>query len=194
MELDKPGAGLPTMERLFIKYVLVPTVRLFFTWDIALYLLKREVQIINKMIEPLNTALCQKQIIIDRTFAIEEDSRKFSLNLVLEHLTITGSTLMGLIDTLSKEKTFKQSITIEGVKPHENKTNQLSEFLLFSSKYYKFIDELPKKQSKMTKQHPWFLEFNNFDWAVFMYFHTMIHRRQLQAIIEKLAKQGEDHE
>jgi hypothetical protein len=48
-----------------------------------------------------------------------------------------------------------------------------------------FINRLPKKHSQMTKRHPWFVEFNNFDWSAFMYMHTFIHRRQIEAIISK---------
>jgi hypothetical protein len=38
----------------------------------------------------------------------------------------------------------------------------------------------------MTKAHPWFVNFNNSDWACFMFMHTFIHRRQIQAIIKDL--------
>ncbi|MEA3492313.1 MAG: hypothetical protein U9R27_10480 [Campylobacterota bacterium] len=135
MELEKPGDGLPKMEQLFIKNILVPMVRVFFTWDIALLLLKREVKIIKNLVTPLTNEQCTRQVIIDRAFAIEDDTRQFSVNLALEHLTITGSALMGVIHALSKEREFKKSITIEGVKPHENKTEQLEGFLKsFSSK------------------------------------------------------------
>ena len=41
MKLKPPGAGLPNLEKLFIKNVLVPSVRILITWDIALFLLQR---------------------------------------------------------------------------------------------------------------------------------------------------------
>ena len=47
MKLQKPGSGLPNIERLFIKNFFVPILRTFFTWNIALFLLKREVSIIK---------------------------------------------------------------------------------------------------------------------------------------------------
>ena len=38
MKLQKPGSGLPNIERLFIKNFFVPILRTFFTWNIALFL------------------------------------------------------------------------------------------------------------------------------------------------------------
>jgi len=40
----------------------------------------------------------------------------------------------------------------------------------------------------MTKAHPWFVKFNNFDWNNFMFMHTFIHRRQIQAILNELKR------
>lgn len=88
MKLQKPGSGLPNIERLFIKNFFVPILRTFFTWNIALFLLKREVSIIRKLTKELSQNELQKQIIINRTFAIEDDSRQFSISMVLEHLII----------------------------------------------------------------------------------------------------------
>lgn len=54
MKLQKPGSGLPNIERLFIKNFFVPILRTFFTWNIALFLLKREVSIIRKLTKELS--------------------------------------------------------------------------------------------------------------------------------------------
>ena len=191
MVLPKPGAGLPRMERVFIKNILVPGVRMLFTWDIALLFLKREISIIKKLLKKVPKELHRKQVIIDRTFAIEDHSRQFSVNMVLEHLTIAGSAIMAVIDTLTKEKEFQTDIKIENVKPKENKENQIQEFLGFYENYFEYIKNHSQKQSKMTKEHPWFTGFNNYDWSVFMFMHTFIHRRQIEAIIKELGESNE---
>lgn len=178
--------GLPPKERFMIKRVLIPIVRILFTWDIALILLKREVRIIKKLIEKLDTNQCVKQVIISRTFAIENSSRKFSVNMVLEHLNITGALVLDIIETLSQEKEYLKRVEIEDVKPFENKKNQIKEFLLFYETYFMYIENHNKKYSSKTKEHPWFETFNNYDWSIFMYMHTFIHRRQLEAIIKEI--------
>lgn len=186
MKLAKPGTGLPDMERLIIKNILVPTVRIVFTWDIALIYLKREINIITNLVNNVPKRIHQRQVIIDRTFAIEDDTRQFSVNMVLEHLTIAGETVLSVIETLSNEKEFKADIRIENVKPKDNKENQLDQFLKFYDRYFEYIKNHSKEQSHAKKKHPWFVEFNNYDWSVFMFMHTFIHRRQIEAIIKKL--------
>ncbi len=188
MKFGKAGAGLPEMERLLIRTILVPAVRVLFTWDIARVLIKREVGIINKLVTNIPQDKLQQKMAIDRTFAIEDNSRQFSVNEVLEHLVIAGNVVKDVIDTLSKEQDVNFDMKIEDVKPKENKTNQLKEFLGFYQRYDDFIKHLPKKQSQKTKAHPWFVRFNNFDWNIFMFMHTFIHRRQIQAIIHELDK------
>jgi len=186
MKLAKAGAGLPDFERLFIKRVLVPTVRILFTWNIALFMLKREVAIVEKLIKNINPEDLEKQIIINRTFAIEDDSRRFSINMVLEHLVIAGGLVKETIVSLSNEEILADNIKIEDVKPFANDEKALDNFLAFYKSYAQMIENLPKKQSIATRKHPWFVRFNNFDWSVFMYMHTFIHRRQIQEIIKKL--------
>lgn len=189
MELGKPGEGLPTWELRLIKGVLIPLVRTFFTWQIGHRLFQCEVKKIAKLIRSVPKEEQQKQVIIDKTFAIEDHTRQFSVNMVAEHLTIAGRGVMGIIATISQERAFERPVTIEGVKPFENKADQSDEFEAFAKEYAAFFRSLPKRHSKTTSPHPWFVEFNNFDWAAFMFMHTFIHRRQIEAIIKKLKEE-----
>jgi hypothetical protein len=186
MKLAPPGSGLPNLEKLFIKNVLVPSVRILITWDIALFLLRRELKIIDKLLKPIDKTLLTQKTLIDRTFAIEDDTRQFSINMVLEHLEIAGNKIKNVIKTLSLEKEFIEDIKIENVKPKQNANNQYESFKEFYQEYISFIKSLDKKQSIKKKRHPWFVEFNNYDWSVFMYMHTFIHRRQIEAIIKEI--------
>lgn len=189
MKLAKAGAGLPNLERVFIKNILVPTVRTFFTWDIALFMFKREVSIIKKLTQNLSKEELEKQVIIDRTFAIEDHSRQFSVSMVCEHLTIAGMAISSVIKKLSKEVDIKKDIKIEDVKPQNNSEEAIENFFKFTQIYEKMIKNLEKKQSNQTLKHPWFVKFNNFDWSVFMYMHTFIHRRQIEEIIRVLKEE-----
>lgn len=186
MVQGKPGEGLPRGEFLLIRLLLIPLVRTFFTWHIAFWLFKREARIIIALLEELREEERLQQVVIDKTFAIEDHSRQFSLNMVIEHLCITGRKVMGIITALSEEREFSETVTIEGVKPFANRSGTLDDFKAFIDEYKTFFTALPKHQSKMTKPHPWFRSFNNFDWNAFMYMHTFIHRRQIHAIIKAL--------
>jgi len=186
MKLSPAGAGLPEMERLSIEKILVPMARMLFTWDLASFMIRREVKIINKLLTNIPAEALKKQLIINRTFAIEDDTRRYSINMALDHLIIAGSAVMLVIKTLSSEKEFSKEITIEAVKSQHNDDGTLEKFNNFYDTYINFIKNLPHKQSKMTKKHPWFVRFNNFDWHIFMFMHTMIHRRQIEEIIAHL--------
>jgi uncharacterized damage-inducible protein DinB len=157
-------------------------------WTISRLLIKREIKIIKKLLISISTQKLQQKMSIKRTFAIEDNSRQFSVNEVLEHLVIAGTLIKDVIESLSQEKEVDFDIKIENVKPKENKENQLKYFLEFYQDYDKFIKNLPKKQSKTTKAHPWFVKFNNFDWNIFMFMHTFIHRRQIEAILNELKR------
>jgi len=189
MELGKPGEGLPSWELRLIRGLLIPMVRTFFTWRIGHRLFQGEVKKIGKLIRSVPKELQQKQVIIDKTFAIEDHTRQFSVNMVAEHLTITGRGVMGVIDTLSQEKAYEKPLTIEGVKPFENRAGAVEELEAFAQEYAVFFSRLPKRHSKMTAPHPWFMQFNNCVWAAFMFMHTFIHRRQIEAIIKKLKEE-----
>ncbi|MDP3466120.1 MAG: hypothetical protein Q8R86_10175 [Sulfuricurvum sp.] len=186
MVQGKPGDGLPRGEFLLIRLLLIPMVRTFFTWQIAFWLFKRESRVIVSLLEALSEEDRLRQVVIDKTFAIEDHSRQFSLNMVIEHLCITGRKVSSVIIALSEEREFSEIVTIAGVKPFANRSGTLDDFKAFVNEYKTLFTALPKQQSKMTKPHPWFYSFNNFDWSSFMYMHTFIHRRQIQAIIKAL--------
>lgn len=179
----KAGDGLPSIERGIIRYLLIPIIRLLMTWNLALFLLKRERKIIEKLVSTLSDEHKQKRVQINRVFAIEEHSSDFSVNMVCEHLYIAGGAVMAVINTLSKEEEFKRDIKIEAVKPKGEDINAYENFLSFMSKYEEYIKAHNKKYSKQTKAHPWFINFNNHDWSCFMFMHTFIHRRQIEEII-----------
>lgn len=186
MSLGVAGAGLPKAEQMFIKWGLVPIVRILFTWRIALFMIQKEVRKIQKLVASVDENRLQQRVEIQRAFAIEDHSRDYSVNMTLEHLRITGSAIIKVIETLTQEKAFERPITIEAVKPKENGSDEHTKFFAFMNEYAQYIKQHPKNYSKMTKKHPWFVNFNNSDWACFMFMHTFIHRRQIEAIIKEL--------
>lgn len=190
MVTGKPGEGLPKAEFLLIRLILVPLVRTLFTWHIAFWLFKRESALIAKLARSVSPENFRRMTVIDKTFAIEDHSRQYSPSMVLEHLAITGRGVMEVIASLSQERPFEPPLTIEGVKPHANEADGLADFETFVGEYTLFFRSLAKKHSRMTKPHPWFGPFNNFDWNAFMYMHTFIHRRQLESILKTQKENG----
>lgn len=186
MKEAKPGAGLPTTEHLFIKFILLPIVKRALNKDRALALFQKEQNRIKNLVVSCSQELLTKRIKIDRVFGIESHSCDYSVNMVLEHLINATQGSMMIIQALSNNKEVKREVTIEAVKPTKNSEDVLNDFLAFGQSYIDFISKLPNTKSKIRKKHPWFGELNNLEWIYFMSIHTMVHRRQLEKIIQKL--------
>lgn len=187
--LQAPGSGLPKYENLLIKTVLVPLARILLGWRSARIWLNFEVRSIEKMIQGLDDEQLHRQVLIDHILGIEDDTRDWSVALVIEHLAIVSSGIIEVIKTLSEEKPFDGPIRIESVKPGNNPVtiNELKQIIQAYETY------IPKnKNSKMTKSHPWFIEFNNRDWNTFLAVHTWVHKRQIKAITRALEKTNKD--
>lgn len=183
--VGKPGGGLPGPERFFIRRLLVPAVRTLFTWNFVLKMLRSETEKIRALTEHLPDEVVTKQVLVPKVFAIEHHTRTFSAAMVMEHLAVAGAGIQMIIATLTQEKEFPREVTIEGVKPQENRPDALAKLLAFTDGYETFIADLEKRVSAATKPHPWFGPFTNFDWHCLMAMHTFIHRRQIQAILAK---------
>lgn len=186
MSEPKPGAGLPFCERIFIKYIGVSCARVFLSWDNSLKLFQKESLKIKELIKDIPQEKLQQRVKIDRVFGIEDHSCNYSINMTLEHLSIVITAMIFLIDSLSKENVIEKEVKIEEVKPSQNGNDEDKKFFQSVDKYVSFIEKHPKNISKATKSHPWFVEFNNKDWATFCFIHTAVHRRQIEAIIKKL--------
>lgn len=181
--LQAPGAGLPKFERLFIKHFMVPIGRSFIGWRVSMFLLDHEIQSIRKLIVNLTPEQLQQRVLIKHIFGIEDDTRDWSINLVIEHLAIANHRIIEIIKSLSHEKIFKEDVTIQMVKPKARHTT-IEELETIVHNFKNF--STTNRSSKLTKAHPWFVEFNNKGWNSFLPIHTWVHKRQIKAILKRL--------
>lgn len=178
--LQAPGSGLPKFENLFIKTLLVPLAKLFIGWKSAKVWLNYEIKSIENMVKELSENDLNRRVLIKHILGIEDDTRDWSVALVIEHLSIVNTGIIQVIKTLSKEKSFDGPISIEAVKP-EDRTVTMNELKQIIKDFETFVPQ--NKNSKMTKAHPWFVQFNNKDWNTFLAIHTWVHKRQIKAIL-----------
>jgi len=183
-KLQPPGAGLPKMEQAFIKYLLVPFAKYALGWKSARIWLNHEMKIITKILASLTPEQYQQRILIDHHLGIEDDTRDWSAAMVIEHLIIVNTGIIEVIKTLGREEEVDGEIRIEDVKPHQGNCS-LSELQTLLDTYTRTYTP-PKRNSRATKAHPWFVEFNDQEWYTFLAIHTWVHRRQIQAISARL--------
>ena len=64
----KAGDGLPKVEYAFIKYMLIPILKVTFTWNIALKFYRYESDRIKKIVDNLDDDTRKKRVKIDKVF------------------------------------------------------------------------------------------------------------------------------
>lgn len=181
--LDKPGAGIPWYEKTFIKYIVVPVLPIIFTWDKALDFLQKQVNEILKLVEDLDEETLSKQVLVPSMFALEDSSRFWSINMVIEHLVTVNLGTYEIVDLLSQEKSIDRELGTAKVKPFKN-TNHIKNLKVFEKVYSKMIKKNTQQVSKTRKSHPWFGPFTNYQWHSFIGLHNKLHKRQIQKILE----------
>ena len=180
--LQPPGAGLPKLEKAFIKQILVPFTKYGLGWKSSRIWLDYEMKQITKMLAPLTEEAYHKRTLIAHHLGIEDDTRDWSIAMVIEHLIIVNTGIIEVIKTLGREETVEMEIRIEDVKPYDG-AHTLSELQSLLDTYHQAYTP-PKRNSQMTKAHPWFIEFNDQEWNTFLAIHTWVHRRQIKAILK----------
>lgn len=181
--LDTPGAGLPLIERLLLKGFITVSTKLY-SWEKALKLLNYEIQKTLILLSSVDQNKLDQVVVIEPLFGLEDSSRAWSLNMVVEHLVIVDMGMMKLIAELNSEQTSTLKVDPAEVKPSKNK-DQRKILQMFIKKYEGIVIENQGKRSPLTHPHPWFGELTNHQWHIYLAFHHKIHRRQIQQIIKE---------
>ena len=127
-------------------------------------------------------------MLVPKLFGLEDNSRYYSVAMVIEHLLIVGKALQTRIPTLSQGKTLSNQVTIEEVKPYtEIDKNIVAQFERFMADHR---EELEKNLGDIhidnRSDHPWFGAFNPKQWSILGMVHQIVHRRQIEAIVRGL--------
>ena len=124
-------------------------------------------------------------MLIPRRFALEDSSRCWSVNMVVEHLVTVNLGTYEIVDQLNQEKSIPRELTTAKVKPFHNQS-YTKNLIVFEKAYCRMIKKNTNRASIATKEHPWFGVFNNYNWHSFIGLHNTLHKRQIQHILESL--------
>jgi len=116
-------------------------------------------------------------------FALEDSSRFWSVNMVLEHLVTVNLGTYEIVELLSQEISIDRVLGTAKVKPFKN-INHTQSLIDFEKSYSQMIMKNSKQVSKMTKEHPWFGAFKNTSWHAFIGLHNKVHKKQIIKILE----------
>jgi hypothetical protein len=183
-KLDKPGAGLPFPDKYVVRWWIGPFVSRRADKDRNLRLFATAGKRVLKEFAEIPASQRDSKVLVPKLRGVEDSSRFWCANEVLEHLMITGVPIRGLIETLAKGGTSDYEVKIENFKPKGRYAGRDAsvDFKAFLAETAAALDPLDIRDAGPTHRHPWMGPFNALQWTWVLAGHTGIHLAQLQAI------------
>lgn len=184
--LQPPGAGLPWWERLAAKYVVVPRTFRRLGWDGATALFQEEGARVLAIWDALPPGRLGERVLVRRLPGLEDSSRFWSAEMTVEHLTIVGTDLRGVVRSLRAGVVPARPARVEDVKP-TGAGGPAAVRAAFARLLAEAADDAktdPPVAPGVGPRyaHPWFGPFDAYQWHCMRAMHQGIHRRQLEAI------------
>ncbi len=188
VQLEAPGAGLPTWERWMLGALLSSAS--YRSKQSMLGIFLREADLILQRVERLDPVQGARKVLVNRVLGMEDSSRYWSAYMVLEHLVIVDTAVGAMIRALASGQALTREVRIQDVKPRaEAGPEQIERFKRAVATYVDIIDALPHLQTQLRHEHPWFGPLDGRGWHGLTAFHHRIHRRQLERIVAGLHSQ-----
>lgn len=184
-KLGKPGAGLPFYEWFIAKYLLFP--QRFRTTDNAQAIsdFAEESNHVIRIVSQLAPGQLAEKRLIKRLRGLEDNSRYWSIAMAIEHMIIAGTSLRGVLISLSSGRADLPESSITSLKPNPEISSEglIERFEQMTQKFVRTaegskIDAFPK----LTYGHPWFGPLNAREWLIFAGAHQAVHRKQIEEI------------
>ena len=186
--LAPPGAGLPTME-LFVCRLGFRVLRSTLTRHRTQDWLYSETRKVLATARELPLEQLKHQVLIQKLTGLEDNSRNWSAAMVLQHLVIVNTGIGDLLCALSEDKAFEREVRIADVKPTADAgQEQLASLEHALMAYQEKVASIKNLYTSRRHAHPWFGPLDSHGWHTLAALHTMIHRRQLDAIVHILKK------
>lgn len=183
-QLEKPGAGLPFLESLFVRLWVGPFQSRRNSKEQNLKLFRFLGGRLLKEARLVPAAKRDVKVLVPRMKGVEDSSRHWSANELLEHLMITGRPMRGLIETLAAGKTSDYVVDIANFKPRGAYAggDAAPDFAAFLEETAAALERLPIGDAGPVHEHPWLGPINALQWTWILAGHNGLHLRQLQAI------------
>ncbi len=187
-DLGKAGGGLSRGRAFFLKYLGFPLLNSIISWERALDIFEKEGEKVLSLARSMEKDKLFERVLVPKLFGLEDNSRYYSVAMVIEHLIIVGTALKKRIPSLSQGKKLDKEIKIEEYKPYiEIDDTIIDQYEIFLHSFRKELEEnVDNIYLENRHEHPWFGELKAKDWSVMGAIHQVVHRRQIEAIIRGL--------
>ncbi|MFO0700026.1 MAG: hypothetical protein U0236_12420 [Nitrospira sp.] len=187
--LESPGAGLPAFELAWLRLLFRLACRVIWK-NLGLRWFNFEAKKIVALANRVSAAQGTVPVLIDRITGIEDSSRYWSVFMVLDHVRIVDEGITLIVTTLTTDRLFPQEVRIQDVKPNPTSgAETIARLLSIVHNYESTVTRLGTLGWTTRHAHPWFGPMTAHDWHCLAAVHHWVHRRQLERIVEKLAKE-----
>ena len=186
-KLAAPGAGLPGIE--------LQIARILFTLRAWTHdrqridaLFRRERALIAELVKSCPAGLLGERVLIPRPRALEDSSRHWSVLMTLEHLRIVNLACASIIRELSEGRVPAGKASTADVKPSPDVAESvLAAYEASCDEVLAAVASSKNLDDPARFPHPWFGPMSARRWHVLAAVHLGLHRRQIEAILVRLA-------
>ena len=186
--LGKAGGGLSRGRAFFLRYFGFPLLNSVVSWERALGIFEKEGEKILSLARSVDKDKLFERVLVPKLFGLEDNSRYYSVAMVMEHLLIVGNALQKRIPLLSQGKKLEKEVKIKEYKPYRKiEDTVVEQYEIFLHGFKKEIEEnIDDIYLENRHEHPWFGELKAKEWAVMGAIHQIVHRRQIEAIMKEV--------
>ena len=192
-KLQAPGAGLPLIQRLALKLFVGPFQSKMVSWEESRAKYERLTSRILTKSETISAVDRKIKVLVKPIIGLEDSSRYWSVDMLLEHLLIVGTQMEVVILMLASGSSPDRKVDIAKVKPTNASSASSTQDIL--AQYKRFAPGLMErldagmknKNSLTTLHHPWFGPINARQWYWLASSHQAIHWEQLKQIAKQIA-------
>ena len=145
--------------------------------------MKREQQKIKDLVAQVDPNKLSEQVLIKRLRGLEDSSRFWSVNMVLDHLQIVNTQVAELLLDLADGKPREGQASTAAVKPDPSVDNEIME--AFDKSCETLLENaasIHQLQTESRYAHPWFGPLNAYEWFFMATFHMGLHYKQIVKI------------
>ena len=182
-----PGAGLPRLE-LIIARLVFGWLRRRNTREQAAEVFRREREVILRLASRCDPESGSRPVLIDRLRGMEDNSRFWSVFMVVDHLRIVNGGISKVILLLGRGQTPERQLRIADVKPSPHADQEvIGEFEQACARFERHAAKLSDLRTALRYAHPWFGPLDASGWHFLAGFHMQLHRRQIEQILRQLS-------
>lgn len=186
-QLDKPGAGLPLVQKLATRWYYGPVVAGRSKWEDNRRRFEKTTHRLLSLIEGLDEKQLAIRVLVPPQIGLEDSSRYWSAGMLFDHLIIVGEGMKKVILALAAGVVLGEKADVAKFKPPETRppAESIAAYRLFAAALMDDIDKaVTDKQGGIKFRHPWLGPLNARQWQWVLGSHQGIHLQQLGEIVK----------